>query len=112
MFQIGDSFSIAFPGPHPEHRFVSVGGSAMAEQTVKVTAGFDREARVWFVEESNLHGLNVEGATLEALIEKLPGAVVDLLEVEAAGEFGLETGDVPIEVVARAETHAHLGGIR
>lgn len=84
----------------------------MAERTVKVTAGFDREAQVWFVEDSSLHGLNVEGATLEDLIEKLPGAVLDLLEIEAAGQVGLEAGDVPIEVVARTETHAHLGGVR
>lgn len=84
----------------------------MAERTVKVTAGFDREARVWFVEDSNLHGLNVEGVTLEALIEKLPGAVVDLLEMETLDRRDSEAADVPIEVVARAETHAHLSGSR
>lgn len=81
----------------------------MATRTVKVTAGFDPDAKVWFVEDSNLHGLNAEGATLEALIEKLPGAVVDLLEMEGASGEEFSPGDVPIEVVAHAETHARLG---
>jgi Domain of unknown function (DUF1902) len=80
----------------------------MADRKVKVTVAFDREAHVWFVKDSDLHGLNVEGPTIEALIGKLPDAVTDLLEEEG---FFLQAGpnaDVPIEVTAHAETHARL----
>ena len=53
----------------------------MTARKVKVTVAFDREAHVWFVKDSDLHGLNVEGPTIDALIGKLPGAVTDLLGV-------------------------------
>ena len=53
----------------------------MVDRKVRVTVGFDSEAHVWFVKDSDLHGLNVEAPTMEALMDKLPGAVVDLLEL-------------------------------
>jgi len=65
---------------------------------ILVKAAFDPDAEVWFVESSDLPGLNVEGTTLEDLRAKIPLAVTDLLEMsEHAGEF-----DVPIEIVAHA----------
>ena len=40
---------------------------------------------VWFVEDSDLHGLNAEGTTLEELVDKLPDVVADLLEANGSG---------------------------
>jgi hypothetical protein len=80
----------------------------MADRKVKVTVGFDGEAHVWFVKDSDLHGLNVEAPTMDALMDKLPGAVVDLLELEGYFDRKGPKADVPIEVIAHAETHACL----
>ena len=46
-------------------------------------------------------GLRLEGETLEELAEKLPGAILDLLE--AGGEFD-DGVDVPVELIAHAST--------
>jgi len=50
-----------------------------------VKAARDADAGVWFVESSDLQGLHLEADTLEALADKLPGAILDLLE--ACGGF-------------------------
>lgn len=70
---------------------------------ILVKAAFDADAGVWFVEHSDLPGLNLEAPTLEELREKVPGAVLDLLEAceGEGGEF-----DVPIEIVAHASARA------
>src|SRR5438445_461050 len=47
---------------------------------IVVKAAYDPEAKVWFVEESDLPGLNVETDTIEAMIQQLPLAIADLLE--------------------------------
>ena len=62
-------------------------------------AAYDAEAAVWFVESSDLEGVNAEAPTLEALLQKLPGVVFDLLEDE-----GPEDLELPIELVAHART--------
>ncbi|HEY1361385.1 MAG TPA: DUF1902 domain-containing protein [Xanthobacteraceae bacterium] len=52
----------------------------MAGALIVVKAAFDADAGVWFVEDSgDLHGLNLEAPSLEALVAKLPDAVADLL---------------------------------
>lgn len=66
-----------------------------------VKAAYDPDARVWYVESSDLHGVNAEAATLEALADKLPGVVADLLEDRGEGE-------VPIELIAHVHTRAHV----
>jgi predicted RNase H-like HicB family nuclease len=50
---------------------------------IVVEAARDEEAGVWYVESSDLPGLNAEADTIEALIEKLPGPILDLIEFEA-----------------------------
>jgi hypothetical protein len=60
----------------------------MIGSLIVVKAAYDAEARVWFVEDSDLHGLNAEAATLEALVDKLPNVVTDLAEANAASEPG------------------------
>lgn len=42
---------------------------------IVVKLAYDAEARVWCVESSDLAGLNVEAATIEALQVQLPLAV-------------------------------------
>lgn len=67
-----------------------------------VRAAYDAEAGVWFVESSDLFGLNLEAVTLEGLRDLLPGAVLDLFEANGeAGEL-----DVSIELIAHASTRA------
>jgi hypothetical protein len=70
---------------------------------VTVHAAFDDAARVWFVQESDLRGLNVEAPTLEALVAKLPAAIVDLIEDED------EQRDIPIEVIAYRRSSVRIG---
>ena len=72
----------------------------MTSQLIVVKAARDDEAGVWFVESSDLPGLNAEADTLDALVEKLPALVEDLLE-EAGDRSGR---DVPIELIAHAST--------
>jgi hypothetical protein len=77
----------------------------MARRFVHVKAAYDAEAAVWYVEDSDLHGVNAWAPTVEELLGKLPAVVLDLLEAEGyAGD-----GEVPIELVARANTSARLG---
>lgn len=70
---------------------------------IVVKVAFDAEAAVWFVEASDLPGLNLEAETVELLLGKIPAAVEDLLEESghAPGEI-----DVSIEVIAHASARA------
>jgi hypothetical protein len=70
----------------------------MRRGLIVVKAAYDADAAVWFV-ESSLEGVNAEAPSLEALLEKLPGVVLDLLEEE-----GLDDVELPIELVAHAST--------
>jgi predicted RNase H-like HicB family nuclease len=72
---------------------------------IVVKAAWDPDAGVWWVEHSDLPGLNLEAEGLEALCDKLPGAIEDLLE--AAGHTGER--EVQIEIIAHAHTRARLG---
>ncbi len=47
--------------------------------TISVKVEWDVEARVWYTAETTMQGLNLEAETLDGLLEKLPGAIVDLL---------------------------------
>ena len=75
----------------------------MLRKIIVVKAALDSEARVWFVEECDLPGLNLEADTLENLVEKLPAAILDLLDEEGiGGEYDAE--EVPVELIAHAST--------
>ena len=67
-------------------------------------AAYDPDAAVWFVESSDLEGVNAEAPSLEELLGKLPGVVLDLLE-----EQGFDDIEVPIELVAHARTRVRRG---
>jgi hypothetical protein len=59
-------------------------------QPVIVKAEWDPEAKVWYTVYSSLPGLNLEADTIDALRDKLPGAIEDLLEGEGSGEIPFE----------------------
>ncbi len=72
-------------------------------RVIVVKAVYDAEAGVWLTESADIYGLRIEAATLERLVDRIPGAVEDLLEGSG------ETGDIAIEVTAHASTRARLG---
>ena len=51
-------------------------------QVIIVKAAYDSEAAVWYTQSSDVHGLRIEAPTLDVLVERVPGAVQDLLECE------------------------------
>ncbi|MBV8593829.1 MAG: DUF1902 domain-containing protein [Caulobacteraceae bacterium] len=69
-----------------------------------VKAQYDPEAGVWYTESSDVHGLRIEAASLEALVARIPGAVRDLLE----DDDDLGDWDIPIEVIAHASTRLRI----
>ena len=71
----------------------------MSRGLIVVKAAYDADAAVWHVKSSDLEGVNADAPSLEALLEKLPGVVLDLLEEE-----GLDDVEMPIEFVAHAST--------
>lgn len=72
-------------------------GADYSMAIIVVKAAYDPDACVWFVESSDLPGLNVEASTVELLQQKLPLAIADLLE--AAGEVDF---DVPVEIITHS----------
>jgi hypothetical protein len=59
-------------------------------RSITVKAAWDAEAKVWYVEHSDLPGLHIEAETPIALYEKLPGAIEDLLEGSGTREVSFE----------------------
>lgn len=84
----------------------------MANRLIVVKAARDEEAGVWYVESSDLPGLNAEAETLEALVEKLPNLVLDLIEEGALNQgddSGYQgAGDFSIELIAHASTRLRI----
>lgn len=80
----------------------------MARSIIVVKAARDADAGVWFVESSDVAGLHLEAPSLEELADKLPGAILDLLE--AGGELADdgEACDVPVELIAHASTRVRI----
>lgn len=76
----------------------------MAGNIIVVKATRDPEAEVWYVESSDVPGLNVEADSLEEMLAKLPAAILDLLEGDGRDDDGL---DVPVELIAHASTRVH-----
>lgn len=67
--------------------------------TLVVKLAFDAEAQVWYVESSDVPGLNLEAPSLDELREGLPDAILDLLEATAERDF-----DIPVEIIAHASS--------
>ena len=69
-----------------------------------VNAAWDDEARVWYVQDSNVPGLATGADTFEALIEKLKIVIPELL-----AENGLTpSADVSFSVKAERLELAHV----
>lgn len=66
-------------------------------EVIIVKAAWDGEAGVWYVASSDVHGLRLEAPALERLVDRLPGAIADLLDEEPVR-------DRAIEVIAHAST--------
>jgi hypothetical protein len=64
---------------------------------IVVHADWDPEAAVWVATSQDIRGLVTEAGTIEALREKLPGMILDLLD-----EYGVSDLPASIEIVARA----------
>ncbi|MGH6824280.1 DUF1902 domain-containing protein [Methyloceanibacter sp.] len=83
-------------------RYCTLGRNPMT-RSVTVKAAHDAEAGVWYVEESDLFGLNAEADTLEELVNKLPAVISDLLEPEDG-----EDAETPVELVVQISTRIQL----
>jgi len=53
----------------------------MTSQLIVVKVAFDPEANVWFIENSSFPGLTGESETFEGLAKRVPGMLLDLIEV-------------------------------
>lgn len=69
-------------------------------------AARDAESGVWFVESSDMPGLNLEAASFDALADKLPDAILDLLE--AGGSTARDGRDVLVELIGHASTRVRV----
>ena len=78
----------------------------MANDIIVVKAAYDPEAGVWFVESSDLHGINAEAETVEGLVAKLPAIVADLMAEAGDGAPGQR--EFPIELIAHASTRVRI----
>jgi predicted RNase H-like HicB family nuclease len=85
------------------HNNEAVWRMAMASGLIVVTVAYDPEAGVWYVESSDLAGVNAEASTPEELREKLPNVILDLLEAADGAEDDGDL-DVPIEIIAHMRT--------
>ncbi len=77
----------------------------MNPTVIVVKAAFDDDSGVWFVEHSEVPGLNVEAETFDELVRQVPLAIADLIR-EGAAPGHLE--DVPIELIAHASARARV----
>lgn len=69
----------------------------MKHATIVVRADWDDEADVWVASSTDVAGLAVEAATLEALNEKVMSALCDLIELNGDGWDGPE---IPVHIMA------------
>jgi hypothetical protein len=74
----------------------------MDRTVIIVRAEWDDDAKVWVATSDDV-GLATEAASLEALREKIPAMVSDLLEGESLSR------DLPIEIIAHAHTRIRVG---
>ena len=75
-----------------------------------VKASYDDGANVWFVESSDLPGLSAEAGTLEALAERLPAIIFDLIQENGLGGQYDALDAIPIEIIANISTRVQLRG--
>jgi predicted RNase H-like HicB family nuclease len=64
------------------------------ETTIRVTAEWDGDSRMWTATSEDLPGLVTEGETLEVLIDRIAAVVPDLLDLENASPVRSSIGPV------------------
>jgi hypothetical protein len=69
--------------------------------TVVIRAKYDDDAKVWYVDHSDLSGVHAEGTTFDELCGKLSDVVRDVVEANSGKPI---TSDILIEIVAHAST--------
>jgi hypothetical protein len=69
----------------------------MAGKLIVVRVAYDPEARVWWIESSDLFGLNAEAPTLEELRAKLPDLVAELVPDNEPTWMGM---DIVVDMIA------------
>ena len=70
---------------------------------IVVRAAYDPDAKVWWIEDSApLGGLNIEAPTIDELRDKIPTAVIDLLETKSPG------ADIAIEIIGHMHTRVKI----
>lgn len=75
----------------------------MTRRYAVIRVAWDDEAKVWFVEESDIEGLAAEESSLELLRAKLPGMVQDLLqEVEGRPD------EIELDLIAYARDRVRI----
>ena len=66
-----------------------------------VKAAFDDEARVWYVESSDIEGLHVEGDTFDDFCRNVANATSDLIEGEG-------DQDIHVEIIGHTSIRARV----
>lgn len=64
---------------------------------IVVRCEYDEDARVWYVKSSDLPGLSGEAPTFDALADRIPGMILDLIEENGIDDRAPE---IPIEIIA------------
>ena len=76
----------------------------MKPSLIVIRATWDDEASVWVAESDDI-GLVTEAPTMEALRQKVPQMIIDLLECE--GETG--SFDIPVEYISHSSQRVRSG---
>ncbi len=82
----------------------------MDNRLMIVRVSYDDEAGVWFTTGGDIPGLAAEADTIEALVKRLPGMVMDLFEVNGFS-FGddIQVGsEISLEIIAHASARVRL----
>jgi hypothetical protein len=80
----------------------------MESRLIVVRVAYDVEADVWFIQSSDLPGLAGEAQTADALIDRIPGMIADLIEENGFGDGGQDVAEVPVEIIASKHARVHL----
>lgn len=83
----------------------------MASRLIVIKAAYDPEAEVWYVEHSDVPGLSAEAESLDALIDRLPGMITDLIEENGLDGWDNEVRELPVEVIAHASRRVRLAEV-
>jgi len=67
--------------------------------SIIIKAEWDEEAQVWIASSNDIDGLALEAVTMEILLQRIPGALCDLLELNGF-ENGSGLPEIPYHVMS------------